>query len=245
MAAKKKARRPKSSTRHKPAKAVRRETASATSADARIQALENRVKALEQNPVLALSTVLELEGAASACKTVRIKGNLQIVNGLGRTNTTNGCGNLIIGYNEPPPSSSGWPGTRTGSHNLILGRFHSHASYAGLLSGEMNLTSASAPSACVAGGSEGSANADRVVIVGGKEAKGNAAQAVIIGGFDNGANPPGGSSVVIGGVNNRAEGSSSCIFGGGHNTTNSTAPGSTILGGNSLATTTPGERIPP
>jgi hypothetical protein len=33
--------------------------------------------------------------------------NLRIVNGLGSTDTTNGLGNLIVGYNEPrPPASS-------------------------------------------------------------------------------------------------------------------------------------------
>src|SRR5688572_21451836 len=139
MATKKKAKRPKASSKRKSARTLRAtRTTTATTAEARILELENRVKALEQNPVLALSSVLELDTAVGACKTVRIKGNLQIVNGLGRTNTTNGCGNLIIGYNEPPSASSGWPTTRTGSHNLILGRYHSHASYAGLLSGEMN-----------------------------------------------------------------------------------------------------------
>ncbi len=206
MAAKKKAKRPKKPGGKKKPGTV-----------ARIVALEKRLK--------ELTDVLQIAGGR-ACRTVLVKGNLQIVNGMGRTDRTNGCGNLIIGYNELPSAASGWPTTRTGSHNLIIGRYHSHASYAGLLSGEQNLTSASAPSAVVAGGSESTANADRVVIVGGFDNKGNGVSAVVIGGFDNGA--AGNTSVCIGGTNNRAD-----------------TQRSTLLGGGGLTTTTPGERIPP
>ena len=206
MAAKKKAKRPKKPGGKKKPSTV-----------ARIVALEKRLEELTE--------VLQIVGGR-ARKTVLVKGNLQIVNGMGRTDRTNGCGNLIIGYDEPPSAASGWPTTRTGSHNLIIGRYHSHASYAGLLSGEQNLISASAPSAVVAGGSESTANADRVVVVGGFDNKGNGVSAVVIGGFDNGA--AGNTSVCIGGTNNRAD-----------------TQRSTLLGGGGLTTTTPGERIPP
>lgn len=208
-----------------PTKAKKARPAAASAAQ-QILALERRIRELEANPVLALAGVIVVEKGRS-CSTVKVTGNLQIVNGMGETDTTNGCGNLIIGYNELPPASSGWPSTRTGSHNLILGRFHSHASYAGLLSGEMNLISANAPSSCVVGGSEGSANADRVVVVGGHENKANSDRCVIIGGFDNGANG-GHLSVVAGGTNNRADAPSSCILGGGGNTTS--VAGSVIVG---------------
>ena len=53
------------------------------------------------------------------------RANLHIVNGLsgGGTATTNGLGNLIIGYNELRPLNSNGtdPNARTGSHNLVLG----------------------------------------------------------------------------------------------------------------------------
>lgn len=215
-----------------------------THMEVRIRKLESRLRELEHNSMLALDGVLVLE-KGRGCRTLKVVGaNLQIVNGAGKTDKINGCGNLIIGYNEPPPAASGAPGTRNGSHNLILGRYHSYASYAGLLSGEMNAASVNAPASCVVGGSEGSANADRCVIVGGHENKGNGARSVVIGGFDNGVT---GASlaVVIGGTNNRADASSSSIFGGAHNTTNASAAGSTILGGTGLATNTAGERIPP
>ena len=223
-------------------KAVRKTSSrsKAPSAAGRLQTLEERLRQLERHPLFALAGVVVVEGKGR-CKTVKVVGNLQVVNGLGATNTTNGCGNLIVGYNEPPRPSSGAPSTRTGSHNLIVGRFHSHASYAGLLAGEMNVTTANAPSSCVVGGSEGSANADRVVVLGGVENKANSGRCVIIGGFDNGANG-GDRAVVVGGVNNRADAPTSSIFGGTGNTTG--GANSTILGGSSLATTMPGERIP-
>jgi hypothetical protein len=229
MASKRKASRPKSKkAKRTPAvsRAIAGRTVGTGSIETRLRALEARVRELESNPVLAMAGVLELELAGN-CSTVRIKGNLQIVNGLGRTNTVNGCGNLILGYNEPASAASGWPTTRTGSHNLIIGRFHSHASYGALLAGEMNLTSANAPAACVVGGSEGSANADRVVVVGGHEGKGNGARSVVLGGFDNGTDAGTTLALVAGGTNNRAA-------------TNN----STILGGSGLTTTTPGQRIP-
>jgi hypothetical protein len=70
--------------------------------------------------------------------------NLRIVNGLGTTDTTNGLGNLIVGYNEPRPSiprpdgQSSDPNNRTGSHNVIVGREHNFSSFGGLVVGEFN-----------------------------------------------------------------------------------------------------------
>lgn len=221
---------------------ARKSTGRAKSAAARPrqQTVESRLRALEQNPILALAGVLVLEKRGK-CHTVKVIGNLQIVNGMGATNTTNGCGNLIVGYNEAPPPSSGAPTARTGSHNLVIGRHHSHASYACLLAGQANAATVNAPSSCVVGGAEGSANAELCVVVGGHEGKANSNRCVIVGGFDNGANAAD-LSVVVGGVNNRADAHSSSIFGGSANTTGGN--NSTILGGSGLATTLPGQRIP-
>ncbi|MGH8063935.1 MAG: hypothetical protein ACRERE_01605 [Candidatus Entotheonellia bacterium] len=85
--------------------------------------------------------------------TVIITGaNLQIVNGVGQTSCEdnlgnpipgcpNGLGNLLVGYNEPrDPSFPGVPGEtiRTGSHNVVVGRFHNFAGVGGLVAGELN-----------------------------------------------------------------------------------------------------------
>lgn len=240
MATKKRPAAKKRATARTSVKAGAKRKQSPASMDARIRELENRLRELERNTVPGLGEVLTLE-KGRRCHTLKLVGNLQIINGAGRTNTVNGCGNLIIGYNEPRPTP-GIPEGRSGSHNLILGRYHSYASYACLLSGEMNTATADAVASCVVGGMEGSANADKCVIVGGIEGKANSGRCVIIGGFDNGANNAD-RAVVIGGTNNRADAANSCIFGGGANTTS--GAGSTILGGNNLATTLPGERIPP
>ena len=205
----------------------------------RVKALERRLQELTNSPLFALADVLVLE-KGKGCTTVKVIGNLQIVNGKGKTDSTNGCGNLIIGYNEAS-TAPGSPTARSGSHNLVLGRFHSHATYGCLLAGEKNAALANASSSCLAGGSEGSASARFGVVVGGFEGKANSDGCVVIGGFDNGANNAA-RSVVVGGTNNRADAPGSCVFGGSANTTSSA--GSTILGGSNLSTTTPGQRIP-
>jgi hypothetical protein len=49
--------------------------------------------------------------------TVQFSGcNVQIVNGEGSTETTNGTGNLMIGYDN-----KAYGVTQSGSHNLIIG----------------------------------------------------------------------------------------------------------------------------
>jgi hypothetical protein len=68
-------------------------------------------------------------------KTLRVKdANLQIVNGLGSTETTNGLGNLIVGYNE----DTTWPCDNEGSHNLILGKNNGYHLYGSIVNGENN-----------------------------------------------------------------------------------------------------------
>jgi len=85
--------------------------------------------------------------------------NVQIENGMGNTETTNGSGNLIIGYNEvdqsaipvcsdvtispaswratPPtiqgtcPDAAWGANQRQGSHNIVIGKGHSFTQYGG------------------------------------------------------------------------------------------------------------------
>jgi hypothetical protein len=59
--------------------------------------------------------------------------NLQIVDGEGLTEDTNGAGNLIIGYDENPRAEP-----QTGSHNLILGPEQRYTSYGSILGGREN-----------------------------------------------------------------------------------------------------------
>jgi hypothetical protein len=59
--------------------------------------------------------------------------NLNIRNGAGATDTTNGLGNLIVGYNEVVPGF-----TRTGSHNIVGGVQNDWTSFGGLVVGRGN-----------------------------------------------------------------------------------------------------------
>src|SRR4030095_11742686 len=89
--------------------------------------LEQRVEQLEY----------KLAHVTSGPDDITISGaNLNIVNGLGATNTVNGLGNLIVGYQEHrlPPAIN----TRTGSHNVIVGRQHNFSSFGGLVVGQVN-----------------------------------------------------------------------------------------------------------
>jgi hypothetical protein len=73
--------------------------------------LEHRVAELEY----------KLEYVSGGANEVVITGaNLRIINGLGSTATTNGLGNLIVGYNEPRDIVN----VETGSHNVVVGQKH-------------------------------------------------------------------------------------------------------------------------
>ena len=82
-------------------------------------ALEARVAALE-----ALLVHLTRSG-----NDLTISGaNLHIVNGLDNTETSNGLGNLIIGYNEERTDG---PNVRSGSHTLVVGKENNFSGYRG------------------------------------------------------------------------------------------------------------------
>ncbi len=59
--------------------------------------------------------------------------DVEVRNGLGDTGTTNGKGNLIVGYNENPNAFN-----RDGSHNIVVGRNHGYSSFGGLVVGINN-----------------------------------------------------------------------------------------------------------
>ena len=82
--------------------------------------------------------------------TMTISGaNLVVNNGAGKTVTTNGLGNIFIGYDELRNDT---PNTdvRTGRHNLILGAQNSFSSYGGIVAGSDNTITNTF--ACVEGG---------------------------------------------------------------------------------------------
>jgi len=168
--------------------------------------------------------------------------NVQIVNGTDSTaGTSNGLGNLIVGYNENTVSAS-----RTGSHNLVVGIDHEYTSYAGLLAGRRNRVSGT--SSCVMGyDNEVTANYSNVTggynntvnsiyssVSGGYANTVSAAYSSVSGGRDNIVS--GNYASISGGRLNEASGLYSSVSGGGGSTLTSGnlafSDYSSILGGN-------------
>jgi hypothetical protein len=132
--------------------------------------------------------------------------NIHIVSGSGSTDdgmqnnpnaTLRGLGNLIIGYDEDPgkgPGGSEAPppplrlGDRSGSHNLVIGRWNrfTKATFGGLVAGEANIISnegasvsggfgntASGFDASVVGGAVNTASGDDASVIGGQNVTAN------------------------------------------------------------------------
>jgi hypothetical protein len=85
---------------------------SGTAADTQPGGMADRMAALEKK-----FSAMAFDDAAN--EVVITGANLRIVNGLGSTETTNGLGNLIVGYNEERGFGLD---KRTGSHNVVVGR---------------------------------------------------------------------------------------------------------------------------
>ena len=173
------------------------------------QGLVDRVAALETllQPFTRVGHEVIITGA-----------NLHIVNGLGSTDCTaepdepipdcpNGLGNLIVGYNEPREFAEN---IRTGSHNVVVGRFHNFSGVGGLVAGDFN--EISGDFAVVSGGQRNTARGDRSAVSGGVSNTASGGQSSVSGGFINAAG--GFAAAVSGGSFNIASGAVSSVSGG-------------------------------
>ena len=185
-----------------------------------VSTLQSQVSSLQSDNATLKSEVSALQTTLSKVSydptglngkpTLKIDGaNLQIVSGLGQTNDVNGVGNLFIGYDE-------FPGTQTGSHNLILGTGQTFTSYSGVIGGEFNHVSG--PYSAVFGES----NTASGVISSVSGGTGNTASGV--------------ASSVSGGGGNTASGDVSSVSGGGNNV--ASGDHSSILGGHGVTVST-------
>jgi len=202
---------------------------------AQITALQNQVNTLQSqlNAVLS-SQVYQLnkyvfvdqnpngENGVKPPNIVFYGANIHIVGGPdpvnGFTTTVNGLGNLIIGYDE---LNTDQVANRGGSHNLVIGRFHSFTStaFGGLVAGEGNtimnglesvmggLNTVSGLGATICGGVGNTASGTVAVVVGGAMFPTPPANAA-----NNTASNFG--AVVVGGTNQLASGANSVIIGG-------------------------------
>jgi hypothetical protein len=173
--------------------------------------------------------------------TVQFSGaNVEIVNGEGKTATTNGEGNLVIGYDENEEKHE-----QTGSHNLILGPEQTFTGYGDVLAGKTNdaisnydliagaNNSVSAVAASVTGGWHNTASATYSSVTGGAFNTASKVFASASGGYDNTAS--GESASVSGGYENKASGSQASVLGGNKNLAEGML--SVIYGGKELKTT--------
>jgi uncharacterized coiled-coil protein SlyX len=160
------------------------------------------------NPVLNLDPYINVTSDERGPLIILTGINLQIVNGQdqGGTETINGLGNLIIGYDEEnsvntinfqhcsdgnfkdqeicESNGASWSNShKSGSHNIVLGAENSYSSFGGLVAGNRNFITNE--------------------------------YASVLSGFGNVAS--GDSSSVLGGTVNEASGARSTIAGGGQN----------------------------
>jgi hypothetical protein len=186
--------------------------------------LQQRVKTLEDKLKVLQDKLAAVIFDAATNEVVITGANLRIVNGLGSTETTNGLGNLIVGYNEsrarepvcddgaPPPFSC--TDTRTGSHNIVVGAELNFSSFGGLVVGKLNAIRGRFAS--VSGGSANTASGSAASISGGSANTANGEAASVSGGVFNSA--AGDLSSVSGGEANWARGTFSSVTGGSSNT---------------------------
>jgi hypothetical protein len=195
--------------------------------------------ALAQAGASLVQRVTALESAVSAVQTktqyVSVSGgemfidgtNLHIRNGLGASNgdpsmpinspnaTTNGKGNLILGYNASRvPDGMGGPDVRTGSHCLIVGDRNNYSSFGGIVVGDLNTISNAYAS--ISGGFGGIVNGARASVSGGSGNTASGSVAWVAGGFGNMATNSG--AAVSGGNNNVSSGLASSVSGGSNRT---------------------------
>ena len=143
-----------------------------------LPALAQRVAALEFK-----TGPLKLVVPPGACPEVVFRGvNVRIINGMGNTETTNGCGNLIVGYNESRPAEVG-PDVRTGSHNIIVGTGNNFSSFGGLVAWRFNASLANYAS--VSGGILNTASGEVASVSGGLANTAEGEDASVSGGAGN------------------------------------------------------------
>jgi hypothetical protein len=163
--------------------------------------------------------------------TIRIiAANLQVVNAAANTNTVNGTGNVILGYNETEAftldnctngtylteesctlNGQSWNQFhRTGSHNLVVGPNHSYSQAGGIVAGFANVINRS--NASVTAGRLNMSAGSSSSISGGYLNRALGLRSSISGGANNYATSIG--SVASGGSANNATGNYSVVNGG-------------------------------
>jgi hypothetical protein len=133
--------------------------------------------------------------------------NLQIKSPTGQTDTS-GLGNLIVGWDDSPPSMPS--GYRTGSNNLVCGDLNGFTSHGGFVAGGANNVTGLSTSVC--GGSGNTASGYQTSVSGGENNVASDYHASVSGGLNNSAT--GYDALVSGGYGNTASGTEASVSGG-------------------------------
>jgi hypothetical protein len=223
-------------------------------AERRLAALQERVEDLEASleKLMALSDAMTIQ-SLNGVQTVTLSGiNLQVINGLGLTESVNGAGNIIVGYNEPnrltdqsycsrDRNQAGalledgtaciaaggvfGPVHQSGSHNLILGSQNNYSSAGAIVAGKHSTSNALYAS--VLGGVRNRASNFLATVLGGQENVALGNSSTVAGGNFN--TTRGQHASVSGGMRGIASGAASAVTGGSQNVAAGTA--SSISGG--------------
>lgn len=206
--------------------------------EADVRSLGGQVRDISSSSVMALApylTVTDIKGPPRAT----LSGiNLQLVNGTGNTDSANGLGNLLIGYDlvrtdggkycsdgnyddvtarthETNVNCTGSGATwavshKTGSHYLVIGDYHNYSQYGGLVAGHQN--NGLGRYAVVSGGAWNTASGLYSSVSGGSFNTASGIHSSVSGGSTNIAS--GRDASVSGGFKNKASGSASSVSGG-------------------------------
>jgi hypothetical protein len=227
----------------------------------RVAMLEEAVADLEDK-IIDLQAMLACVGNTSDHQNIYFDGcNVHVRNGTGGTESWNGFGNLIVGYDEDSATGPGavpfvcsdgtyqdagtctgngeiWAqAQKTGSHNLVVGSGHSYTRAAGVVFGGGNAVNRFA--ATVTGGYFNVASGPGANASGGLTNRAIGAYASVSGGDANWS--IGDLSSISGGSGGRASGAQSSISGGWNNA--SDAQYSSISGGRDGITAALGSSI--
>jgi hypothetical protein len=174
------------------------------------------------NPVLNLASYINVTSDERGPLIIFTGANLQIVNGQdqGGTESINGLGNLIIGYDEEnlvnntnfqhcsdgqfntqeicESNGATWSNShKSGSHNIVLGSENSYSSFGGLVAGKRNFITNEYAS--VLSGFGNAASGEESGVLGGALNEAHGQESTVAGGMENTASQF--RSSVGGGVN--------------------------------------------
>ena len=109
-----------------------------------------------------LTHVTSVPGAEGRPEVVITGANLRLVNGLRATATTNGLGNLVVGYNESREGEN----VRTGSHTVVGRQNEISGAFAAVSGGHGN--TATSAHAAISGGEANTASGFASSVGGGR-----------------------------------------------------------------------------